>query len=142
MRIIIGNPARDEDFLPRRDEMKKILDAINSLQNFQISAPRRIGKTSLLYYYYDNPPPDCIVIFVDTESVNSVNGFYKKLCQKILENENISEKKSLIDQLSQSTNRFLKKIKGFQILGNTIELKDDNDVDYLEELTNFLKELI
>ena len=139
MKNVVGHPARAEDFFPRKNEMAKLEKLLSTGSNIQIAAPRRIGKTSLLLYYYDNPPDNTYVVFVDTESVDSVNNYYKKLYEKILENEFIKNSASIKEQLQKAGNTFLGKLKGVTVGGFGVEFKDDNDHDYFQELTNFIK---
>ncbi len=139
MKNVVGHPARAEDFFLRKNEMAKLEKLLSTGSNIQIAAPRRIGKTSLLLYYYDNPPENTYVVFVDTESVDSVNNYYKKLYAKILENEGIKNSVSIKEQLQKVGNAFLGKLKGVTVGGYGVEFRDHNDHDYFQEFTNFIK---
>ena len=91
MQIITGQSARKENFWQREKEIKEILHKINSHQHILLVAPRRVGKTSIMHYLLDNPE-DKVVLYIDTESANSENEFWKKLFNKLMSEE--FEKKS------------------------------------------------
>lgn len=140
MKVVIGQPARAENFLHRETEMRRIEEAISSGFNIQIAAPRRVGKTSLLFYYYDNPPENRHMVFVDTESVDSVNQYYRKIYEKIIQHKDVSQSPTIMDQIAKAGNAFLKKVKTISVPGvGGIEFNGDNDIDYLQEFTNFFK---
>ncbi|PSL50243.1 hypothetical protein CLV51_1011587 [Chitinophaga niastensis] len=48
MKNVIGLPARGENFYQRTREIEKVIQSLSNGNNIQITAPRRIGKTSIL----------------------------------------------------------------------------------------------
>ena len=50
MKNVIGLPARGENFYQRTREVAKVTQALANGNNIQITAPRRVGKTSILWY--------------------------------------------------------------------------------------------
>lgn len=83
MRITIGKPARGEKFFQRPEIRSKLKEAILDGSNILISAPRRVGKTSILMDLYDNPIDDYIIVYVDTEALDNEEDFledYSKNC--------------------------------------------------------------
>ena len=91
MKNIVGPPARDQNFFQRNREIEKIKSRIEAGNNLQIAAPRRIGKTSILFYLLDNHISDYIYVYIDTERVDNEQEFYKKLFELL--NEQIVFKK-------------------------------------------------
>ena len=79
MKNIIGSPARGDSFFPREREIQKILNSLNNGNNLQIAAPRRIGKTSILFHLMDNKIGNYVYTYIDTEAINTESGFFKKL---------------------------------------------------------------
>ncbi|MBL7935582.1 MAG: hypothetical protein JNM51_07220, partial [Bacteroidia bacterium] len=139
MKNIIGQPARGEDFYKRTREVERISESLSNGNNLQITAPRRVGKTSILWYLLDNDVEKRNYVYVDTESVNNDEEFYKKLLSEVLKNEDIINSKKLVKAFTEKSNTFLKKIKGINILGNGIELNhEENGKNHYEELFNFL----
>ena len=138
MKNIIGQPARGEDFYKRTREVEQISESLSNGNNLQITAPRRVGKTSILWYLLDNDVEKRIYVYVDTESVDNEEDFYKKLLSEILRNENVISSKKLLNAFTEKSNDFFKKIKGFNFLGNGIELNhDESGKNHYDELFNF-----
>lgn len=133
MKSTIGIPARKEGFFPRNNEVDKIISRINNGNNLQIAAPRRVGKTSILYSLLDNQTNGHTYIFVDTESVYNSNDFFKKIIKEVIEIEG-----SKISKLHQAGNKFLSKLKGIKIMGNEISFNEAEKPDFKEELENLL----
>lgn len=138
MKNVIGQPARGEDFYQRVREVLKISESLSNGNNLQITAPRRVGKTSILWYLLDNDVENRHYVYVDTESINTEEGFYKKLLAEILRNTKISTSNKLAAAFSEKSNAFLKKIKGITVLGNSIELNHEEDENHYAQLFNFL----
>ncbi|MEO8711471.1 MAG: hypothetical protein ABI405_05070 [Parafilimonas sp.] len=138
MKNVVGNPARGESFYQRKREVDKIIDRILNGNNLQIAAPRRIGKTSILYYLLDNKLEDYIYVYVDTESVTDENEFYKKLLKEIIKADDF-KKSNWFKNLMQKGNKFLSKIKSVKILGQEFDFDEAETVsDYKTEFENLL----
>ncbi len=133
MKNIIGVPARKENFYPREKEINKILSKIDDGNNLQIAAPRRVGKTSILFSLLDNKEEGHAYIYVDTESIDNSQNFFKKIVKEVVKIE-----ATRIAKLFEAGNKFFKKIKGISFMGAEINLNDSSDVDYKEELENLL----
>jgi uncharacterized protein len=138
MRNIVGNPARKDDFFKREGEIEKIKDRIENGNNLQIAAPRRVGKTSILFYLYDNDIDGHVYVYIDTERVDNEQAFYKKLLKEIIKQEPIAQSTQL-RALLEKGERFFKKIKSIKVAGQGIDFHEQTDQpDYYEELVNFL----
>lgn len=138
MKNIIGQPARGENFYDRTREIKKIISSLANGNHLQITAPRRVGKTSILWYLLDNDVANRHYVYIDTESVAEEEEFYKKLLNEILRNEQISSSKKVFKAFVNGVNRFFKKLESVGVLGNTITFKETAPQNYYEELYNFL----
>ena len=79
MKNVIGTPARGDSFFPREREVRKIISRLKNGNNLNLAAPRRVGKTSILYYLLDNKEADYVYVYVDTEAVNNEQDFFKKI---------------------------------------------------------------
>jgi len=77
MKIVIGQATRGEDFFPRPKITNEIWAKLEAGSNVLLVAPRRIGKSSILFDLLDNPKEGYIVIYYTSESVNNHNEFYK-----------------------------------------------------------------
>ncbi|CAN2043320.1 ATP-binding protein [Candidatus Magnetomoraceae bacterium gMMP-1] len=136
MRNIVGQAVSGDDFFDRPKEIKKLWKAISSGSHVLISAPRRVGKTSILFYLRDNPKKDYYFIYIITESINNENEFYKRIFKEIIESDFISRWEKFARNTSDFTRNILDKIKSFQ----GIELNKIN-FDYKESFINLLESL-
>jgi len=82
---IIGQAARGEAYLARPQITARVKDNLDKEGNVLLVAPRRVGKSSLLFDLLDNPPANSLVIYYTSESVNSENEYYKKLFNHLVE---------------------------------------------------------
>ncbi|HEX3384687.1 MAG TPA: hypothetical protein VHS53_05850, partial [Mucilaginibacter sp.] len=75
MRNSLGNPARGDAFFERAKEVRKIYRVLSGGTSIYLSAPRRVGKTSILKYLEESPEENYHFIYVITESIDSSNDF-------------------------------------------------------------------
>lgn len=136
MKNVVGNPARGENFFQRSSEVKKILNSLQNDNNIQIAAPRRVGKTSILFYMLDNLIEDFRYVYVDTESIDSEEGFYKKLLKEILKLDGME---SIATKFLKAAGVTARKIKSIRVADVGIELRDPQQgQSYYEDLVHFL----
>ncbi|MCF6404993.1 ATP-binding protein [Chitinophaga filiformis] len=140
MKNLIGLPVRGNRFYQRDREIARISKALID-NNIHLMAPRRVGKTSILWYLFDNRVAGRHYVFVDTESIADASQFYKKLLEVILNDPNI--KKSLSNKLKAGVkttgSKFFRIVKSIKILNTGIEFNHDESTrDYYEEFRNFL----
>jgi len=136
MKNVVGNPARGENFFQRDQEVSKILNSLRNDNNIQIAAPRRVGKTSILFYMLDNLVEDYRYAYIDTESVTSEEDFYKKLLKEILKLDGME---SIATRFIKAAGTAARKIKSIKLVEVGIELKDtEQGLSYYEDLVHFL----
>ncbi|MFZ2630324.1 MAG: AAA family ATPase [Desulfosalsimonadaceae bacterium] len=135
MKITAGPPARGENFFDRENIIQKAWDLIESGNHILIAAPRRVGKTSVMYYLQDNPREGFDFLFLDTESVNNENEFFRRIVNKVLKADAIRS--------SQKIWNFLKKyMPSIKKIGpDGVEFGTKDDLNYLELLENILKSI-
>lgn len=139
MKNIIGQPARGEDFYPRIKEINKINESLSDANNLQITAPRRVGKTSILWHLLDNDIANRYYVYVDTESIDNEEDFYKKILQEIFRNNKISGSEKLKKAFAEKSNRFFKRVNSVNLFGAAIEFNhEEGQKDYFSQLLNFL----
>jgi hypothetical protein len=139
MKNIIGNPARGEDFFPRKTEIHRIGKRIEAGGHIQLTAPRRVGKTSILMFFRDNPLAGYHFVYVDTEGVEEPDQYFKRLLEEILKISAISQSVRILKQFETGTNKFLGRVKTVKALGTQIELNEAAETDHYTELLNFIK---
>lgn len=129
---IVGPVASGDKFFKRDIEIEKIVRQIEGGSNILISAPRRVGKTSLMSYIKGNPPKDYRIIYLDTEAVNNGNEFFKKLLNTLIKEFESFAKYAVF------TKGILNKINGVGKDGVTLS---DKELNYFLELINFFEKL-
>ena len=133
MKNVVGQVVTGEKFFNRKDDIRKLWEKIKSGSSILLSAPRRTGKTSILYNIKNNPEDGYSILYLDTESVDSCNEFFRKIYNHLLNESN----EKLKVQISEMVKSFGKKIEE---VGKTIKL-GDKELDYYEELIQLMKKL-
>ncbi len=139
MRNIIGQAVIGEDFFERPKEIKKLWRALGSGSHILISAPRRVGKTSLLLYLRDNPRESYNFIYLITEAVNDENEYYKRICEQIAESGFIRGWEKVSKFAAKTARRMLDKVKGFKFGAAGVDLREGRSVEYRKELIKILE---
>lgn len=129
---MVGQAARGDKFFKREVEIEKILRQIENGRNILISAPRRIGKTSIMSYIEENPVKDYRIIYLNTEAVNNGNEFFKKLLNTLIREFESFSKYSVFAK------GIFNKINGVGKDGVTLS---DKELNYELELINFFEKL-
>ncbi len=140
MKNVLGSPARKSDFFYREQEIANILHALEKGENMQIAAPRRVGKTSILYHFIDNAErfENFKFLRIDVESCTSVNSYYKKILEELLKSDVFKKGNKIFQWLED----VLKKIKSINVLGaGGIELNHSEENDYYNDVKTLLEGL-
>jgi len=132
----IGHPARGDKYLERPQLTDKLCEKIRSGSSILLAAPRRVGKSSILFYLMDNPQKNFKPTFIDTESVNNENEFFKKLFNLIIDTL------SKISRYSKIAANFTKelgaRIESIGLDGVTI---GDSRLSYYDKFLKLVKSL-
>lgn len=137
MRIIVGQAARKEDFWDRKKELANIWDAIESGSHILLAAPRRVGKTSIMYKIMDEPKNGSIILYVDVESANSENELWKKLFKNITDKDFA---KTFANKARHFFD-FIKTIKIDSIATNMVKLGDSKEISYFEAFKKIIENI-
>ncbi len=81
----IGHPARGDEYFERPQLTGKVWEKIQSGSSILLAAPRRVGKSSIMFYLLDNPIDNYSLTYLESESVNNENEFFKKLFNLIID---------------------------------------------------------
>jgi len=87
MNNIVGQPVSGSDFFERNTIINLIYRRLGVGSNLFMAAPRRVGKTSIMFNLRDNPRPGFAFIYVPTESINNTELFFKRLFEELLNSE-------------------------------------------------------
>jgi uncharacterized protein len=103
--FIVGSPARDDDFLFRETFIEDLWEALNK-HNVLLLAPRRTGKTSVMYRMLDRPGEGWLVIHLNVEDLKTPDDFIV----------------SLIDAINEHQPRYLREVlsKGWDFLSGAL----------------------
>lgn len=86
---LVGPPARGDDFYDREELIKLVWDYLEEGNNILLAAPRRYGKTSLMYRLIDQPNPGWKPIHVDAESIGMPVNFIISLLDSLMADRHI-----------------------------------------------------
>lgn len=137
MKNSVGQAVRGDNFWNRENEIASIWDTIESGSHILLVAPRRVGKTSIMFNLQDNPKDGYIVVYVDTESADSENEFWQKLFNALMEEEFIGK----IKKYTKKFGLFLEETSIDKISTKGVEFGDGTVVDYATAFENLVKEL-
>ena len=127
MRIRVGPPVRGANFYPRETSVRQLRWALER-GHVSFLAPRRTGKTSILYHLEDAAPESIPHININLETCSTPKQWIEAMLTGLTA-DNASIKKGAraawkgcIDQV--------KRIKGIKILGNGVELESDSGSEW------------
>jgi hypothetical protein len=130
MKNSLGNPARGDAYYQRGKEVNKIYRVLKSGASIYLSAPRRVGKTSILKYIEENPEQNFYFIYIITESVDSQNEFFKTIFEDLLKSEAINKLTQISTMFKDALANVLGKVKKVY----EIEIREAGETDYYEIL--------
>ena len=88
MRNITGSPAEGEDFYNRHTELQQFMNKLENDSNILLTAPRRVGKTSLALKLCERYKTDIgLAIFFNVESCSDELGFAEMLIRALKKEE-------------------------------------------------------
>ena len=142
MKNIVGKPVSGDNFFPRNSVIEKIYRKLDGGDNLFMAAPRRVGKTSIMYWLKDNPRKNYVFIYVNTESINSIEDFFKKLFDELLESDAI---KGLIKASEKSKTIFetiTKHLKNIKVYGVEVAFNNEEKTgNFSNEFKSLLEKL-
>jgi len=120
MQNTVGTPVRNKDFFPRNDIINILWEQLET-GNILLVAPRRFGKTSIMYYLLDHPKTGWKPIHVDAESIREPVNFVIALIEALMADKKI--RRFLVEKW--------KKISGFpSSFLDELSLKPYQDVEF------------
>ncbi len=141
MKTITGSPARKGQFFKRPDIRKKILKAIGANENLLISAPRRVGKSSILLDLVDAPDENYYAVFADTEAITSAEDFFKVILQAILDADKIESFGFFNHDIKDKLKKWTSRVASITIGRLGVEITKQDKKAYYEEFIEFLTDI-
>jgi hypothetical protein len=139
MKITTGQAARGENFFKRPILINKLWRKIDSDSSIIISAPRRVGKTSLMRYIEDNPKNNYYVVYVITESVYDENKYYKEIVKAILNCDSIKKRDKVINSIKDIAKNIFKSIDEVGI--DSVKFSKSIELDYYEKFIEIMRSI-
>jgi uncharacterized protein len=141
MKITIGPPATKANFFPRNVEVQRIYRSLDDGNNIYLSAPRRVGKTSIMQHLQEKPKSGYVFVYGDYEVCKSTNDFLKCLLTSLKESSAQFKKGSRVfNKISETINQYLESLS-IEISGVKLEAKLKSEIDWIEKLKRLFKEL-
>jgi len=137
MKITTGQAARGENFFKREILINKLWRKIDSSSSIIISAPRRVGKTSLMRYIEDNAKGNYYVVYVITESVYNENKYYKEIVKAILNCDSIKKRGIVINSIKDVAKNIFKSIDEVGI--DTVKFSRNIEFNYYEKFIEIMR---
>lgn len=136
LNFAIGSPARGNNFFNRPKIIAELWQKIQADRNILITAPRRVGKTSIMFHLLDNPKKNFQVIYIITQSINNENEFFKKIFYEIV--ETLKGIKKYSEKVSNFAKTVFNRIDAIGKDGITL---GENSLNYYNELIELIKSL-
>ena len=139
--ISIGPPADGENkFFPRDKIIKKIWKKLKHGEDLLLTAPRRVGKSSILHYIKKNPKKGYIVKYLSIMGVDNSNIYFKLIYNALLENSEIyGFFNAFVEKRKLDAESAKDKLSGVGMDGFTFE--GEVKTDYYEKTKELLKSL-
>ncbi|MFT5873883.1 MAG: hypothetical protein ACI8WT_002835 [Clostridium sp.] len=139
MKITTGQAARGENFFKRPILINKLWRKIESESSIIISAPRRVGKTSLMRYIEDNPKDKYYIVYVITESVDNENKYYKEIVKAILNCDSIKKKDKVINSIKDLAKNIFKNLDEVGI--DSVKFSKNIELNYFEKFIDIMRSI-
>ena len=142
MRNVIGQAVSGNDFFDRPQIISKVRRAIRNGSWVYLSAPRRVGKTSVMNFLQDNPEADQHYVYAITQSIDSVDGFYKELAKQVIDSPAFRTMAKITDTLKKVASGLLQRINlKVSVPFLDVSLDKGESVNFQTDFEKLLEEL-
>lgn len=124
MRNIVGAIPRGDDFFPRENVVNQIYTRLAAGNHLYIAAPRRVGKSAILYHLQDNPRDHYEFKYIITEALDNPLIYFQKL------SESLYSLKSLPKKSLETIKNFFPIIQMSLLATTGIKVEFDNKIFY------------
>ncbi len=135
MALIVGPVARGDNFWDRPYILEDLWANIESGTHTLLVAPRRVGKTSLMFRLLDEPKKDYIVLYLISESAQNAHTFWEMLFEAFTEDKFITT----IEVKAKKIYDKLKTIRINEAGIKGIKFGESDSVDYSKAFKEILK---
>lgn len=125
----VGSPVRGEDFFGRERFVELVWEKI-SRGNILLVAPRRFGKTSVMYRLIDEPRGNSKIIHADLESVTEPAEMIIQLLEGLAKDESFDDTVGKIGFVKTGWNFFRKNFEEVDLYVAKVKLRDNIREDW------------
>ena len=139
--ICTGQPADGKNkFFPREKIINQLWRKLKREEDLLLTAPRRVGKSSILHYIKNNPHDGYIVKYLSIMGVDDANEYFKLIYDALLEDDEIfGFWNSFIEKRKLEAKSAKDKVSGIGLDG--IGLEGKVEINYFEKTKELLKSL-
>jgi len=143
MKLTLGKPARGDKYFNRPKIRAEILEHLDGGANILLTAPRRVGKTTIIMDIFDNPPSDYLVVYINTEKYDTTQDFFRKLLNELTDSDILEKYNGFGSKILGTLKDAGKRVKGFNIgpIGLDINETKDLPIDYADEFTKLIDDI-
>jgi len=141
MRNIVGQPVSGKDYFKRAAITRLIYRRLDAGSNLFMAAPRRVGKTSIMYHLRDNPKKGYAFLYIPTESIGSSELYFKRLFEALLNSDIISKAVKASQKSKKVFEYITDKVKKIGAFGVEVELKINEKDTYADTFLELMKKL-
>lgn len=141
LKSTIGQPATGCDrYFDRPAITKKIQRVLGGGSHILISAPRRIGKSSILKNVQEKAQEE-IIIYLSVQSASSSHDFFHAVFKKLVKHDEVfSGLNGYKKRASSSLKGLISRIRGISVEGG-LEIDKNENIQYYAECQNLINEL-
>ena len=120
---------------------KLIYRRLDTGSNLFMAAPRRVGKTSIMYHLRDFPNEGYAFIYIPTESIDNSELYFKRLFEALLNSNAVSSTVKASQKTKKVFEYITEKVKKIGAYGVEIELQSKEKATYAETFLELMKKL-
>ena len=138
----IGQPATGrEHYFDRPQISQQIRRSLERGGNLLISAPRRIGKSSLIKHLLTQAAANEIIIYISVQSATHSNEFFEKLFKELIKNNTVfAGMNGFTQRASAGLKNIISRVRNITLEGG-LEIDKTANIDYYTELQTLIKAL-
>lgn len=127
MKNITGSPARSDDFFDRETEQRRLWERLDT-DSVLTLAPRRVGKTSLLYRFVDTARAHGYrAVYLDVSKARDEGDVIDALIDAVAEHP---DGKKLARDVEKTHAKSLDRLRAVKVFGAGVELGDAQPTDW------------
>ena len=137
--LVVGSPVTGDDFFDRQDEMREFLRLLEEGAHVLVTAPRRIGKTSLIKEAEARMGDRYAALFVDLESCQDEAAAVLKIAEAARDHRDLRQK--LHDAFRNVLGGLLKGVDELSVSEVSLKLRDGIAADWHAKLAEIFLRL-